>query len=89
MTSITLENKEEPTRYSNMKTIVIDNDDAEDQNLTKEELEEENLFIEESVSLSDDEMEEFKAKYVEDSDRIEANIPFLVMDFNNEKTVCK
>ena len=89
MTSITLENKEEPTRYSNMKTIVIDNDDAEDQNLTKEEWEEENLFIEESVSLSDDEMEEFKAKYVEDSDRIEANIPFLVMDFNNEKTVCK
>ncbi|MBQ7074758.1 hypothetical protein IJM86_07100 [bacterium] len=59
------------------------------QNLTKEELEEENLFIEESVSLSDEEMEEFKAKYVEDSDRIEANIPFLVMDFNNEKTVCK
>ena len=61
----------------------------DDQNLTNEELEEENLFIEESVSLSDDEMEEFKAKYVEDSDRIEANIPFLVMDFNNEKTVCK
>ena len=61
----------------------------DDQNLTPEELEEENLFIEESVSLSDDEMEEFKAKYVEDSDRIEANIPFLVMDFNNEKTVCK
>jgi len=61
----------------------------DDQNLTPEELEEENLFIEESVSLSDDEMEDFKAKYVEDSDRIEANIPFLVMDFNNEKTVCK
>lgn len=61
----------------------------DDQNLTNEELAEENLFIEESVSLSDDEMEEFKAKYVEDSDRIEANIPFLVMDFNNEKTVCK
>ena len=61
----------------------------DDQNLTNEELAEENLFIEESVSLSDEEMEEFKAKYVEDSDRIEANIPFLVMDFNNEKTVCK
>ena len=61
----------------------------DDQKLKNEELEEENLFIEESVSLSDDEMEEFKAKYVEDSDRIEANIPFLVMDFNNEKTVCK
>lgn len=61
----------------------------DDHNLTNEELAEENLFIEESVSLSDDEMEEFKAKYVEDSDRIEANIPFLVMDFNNEKTVCK
>ncbi len=33
MTLITLENKEEPTRYSNMKTIVIDNDDAEDQEM--------------------------------------------------------
>ena len=42
----------------------------DDQNLTNEELAEENLFIEESVSLSDDEMEEFKEKYVEYSDRI-------------------
>ena len=61
----------------------------DDQKLTPEELAEENLFIEESVSLPDDEMEEFKAKYVEDSDGIEANIPFLVMDFEKEKTVCK
>ena len=61
----------------------------DDQNLTNEELEEENLFIEESVSLSDNEMEEFKAKYVEDSDRREADIPFFVMNFEKEKTVCK
>lgn len=33
MTSITLENKEKTTRYSNMRTIVIDNDDAEVQEM--------------------------------------------------------